>query len=196
MTDSLQILLINICPWGHTFEILQLFTLILHRCGSQTVPETENGTNLKRGQCSRKKEWAWDWEVWNIICFLLFRGSMICFSRKGGSGLPCPPFPFILLKMHECFCTDVLDSQRMNPVDLADPLTFSLVPPAGRHFWPLLEYLDIYWIALELSTVIPPYWLWWFPNFSCNAINGSKFLHAVLCLNIYRINWNKSLNKH
>lgn len=43
----------------------------------------------------------------------------------------------------------------MNPVGLADPLTFSLVQPPGRHFWPLLEYLDIYWIALKLSTVVP-----------------------------------------
>ncbi len=32
------------------------------------------------------------------------------------------------------FCTDVHGSQRMNPTDFGDPLTFSLAPPAGQSF--------------------------------------------------------------
>lgn len=36
--------------------------------------------------------------------------------------------------MNSLYCTDNYGLQRMNPADLADPLSFLLLPPAGLHF--------------------------------------------------------------
>ncbi len=79
------------------------------------------------------------------------------------------------------FCTDIHASQRMNPTDFDDSLTFPLVPPWGWHFWSLMEYLSAYWMYC------PEIWyryprcpedesglFWWSPDFSFSATSWSE----------------------
>ncbi len=40
-------------------------------------------------------------------------------------------------------CTVIDSPQRMNPTDFGDPLTYTLVPPWGSHFWFLIKCLNI-----------------------------------------------------